>query len=109
GKAQVDNVGREVDRDLERLREREAGAPRATEIYRMRPTRAQRRELDVGCNAEDALLIVGRGRDHAGYRRAVHFAARRTPAPLDEVPAEMDPPGELGVVGIDGRIDDRDS
>ncbi len=91
--------GCKPERDLERLREREARALRREPVVDDGPARAQCGDADVGRDADDAFAIVDGGGDDAGDRRAVNLAVARERMLGDEIARER----ARGRASRDGR------
>jgi len=88
--AQIHDVRLEVDRNLERAREREARALRGHAVASDGPASAQRRDRDVWRDTYDSEPIVRRRCDDPRDRSAVHLAAARRRSRVDEIARDSD-------------------
>ena len=102
--AQIHDVRLQVDRDLERAREREARALRGHAVVSDGPASAQRGDGDVGRDADEFRAVVHRRCDDPRDGRAVHLAAARRRARVDELRATRTRPRKSG---CDASIADR--
>ena len=104
GEAQIDDLRRLLQREGQRLRERERAAHR---LRLRRPARAQREQLHVRRDADDADAVAGARRDDPRDGRAVLLAAARRRV-NDEVLRVRDAPRQLRMTDVDARVDDGD-
>ena len=78
------------------------GAPAAGGVQH-----AQRHDLRLRSDADDAGAVLGRG-DRAGDVRAVAVGVLRVGVVVDEVVAGHEPAGEVRMAEVDAGVDDRD-